>query len=391
MVIDDDKDIGELVVAAAQEMGFVCVATTNAAQFPELFTFDTNLILLDLMMPEMDGIEVLRLLSEQQCKAGIVLMSGISTRILETAEKLARALGLSVVGHLQKPFRLTELEEVLSKYLDMGAPKNVVNYSPQADFQDEELRNAIECDELVLHYQPLTDIETGNVAGLEALVRWQHPTLGLIFPDNFIPRVEALGLIDELGWLTIDRGLAEVGKFVDKDGVIPGISLNITVHSLLDLKFPDTFISLTKKHGVSAANVTIEITETGLIKELSYALDVLTRLRMKSVQLSIDDFGSGYAMMKQLRNVPATELKIDMNFVQNMHINTGDRVMVQKTIEIGHELGLQVVAEGVETQQQLDFLRLEGCDIAQGYLFSRPLPQDGMVSWLEEYRSRQVQ
>ena len=138
-------------------------------------------------------------------------------------------------------------------------------------------------------------------------------------------------------------------------------------------------------------NIIVEITESGLIDQLSYTLDVLTRLRLKHMQLSIDDFGTGYAMMQQLVNIPATELKIDKIFVMNMNLNGSDRVMVQKTIEIGHELGMNVIAEGVETKEQLDFLRLKGCDSAQGNFFSRPLPASEMVSWLQAYRSPPAQ
>src|ERR1700722_7716146 len=163
------------------------------------------------------------------------------------------------------------------------------------------------------------------------------------------------------------------------------LSMKASVNSLCDLDFPDILASIADKHDVSPQNVTIEITETGLINEDSRVLDTLTRLRIKKMNLSIDDFGTGYAMMQQLKNIPATELKIDKSFVGNMHCTESDRVMVRKTIEIGHELGMKVVAEGVETQAQLDYLRANGCDIAQVYLFSRPLPVDELLNWLETY------
>jgi EAL domain-containing protein (putative c-di-GMP-specific phosphodiesterase class I)/ActR/RegA family two-component response regulator len=389
LVIDDDGDVGEFVSAAAQAMGFDCTATTDATAFLKALTPDTTLILLDLMMPEMDGIELLRLLHERKCKAGIVLMSGVGKRVLETAGQLAQVLGLSIVGHLQKPFRLAELEEVLARpaepvtlpIVQEGAPFITLN---------EELRSAIERNEFILHYQPQIHIATGRILGVEALVRWQHPERGLIFPDTFIGRAEELGLIDELGWIVVNRGMSEVGQFTNGDGEAPMLSVNVSVYSLHDLKFPDTLVSIAEKYGISPANVTIEITESGLINELSRTLDILTRLRMKQVKLSVDDFGSGYAMMKQLQNIPATELKIDKSIVQGQHGEGRDRIMVQKTIELGHELGMQVIGEGVETQEQLDFLRLKGCDGAQGYLFSHPLPPAELVSWLETYRPGQV-
>ena len=385
LILDDEVDVGEFVSAAAQGMGFECTATTDATTFLKALTPDTTLILLDLLMPDMDGIELLRLLGEQKCKASIVLMSGVDKRVLETAAQLAQVLGLSLVGHLQKPFRLAELEGILARSVE---PATLPIVQPGAQItQNEELRSAIERDEFVLHYQPLIDIATGRILGIEALVRWQHPERGLIFPDHFIGRMEELGLIDELGWIVVSRGLSEVGQFANGDGRAPMLSLNESVYSLHDLKFPDILVSIAEKNGVAPGNVTIEITESRLIEELSRALDILTRLRMKQVKLSIDDFGTGYAMMQQLKIIPATEMKIDRSFVQDMQSSEQDRIMVEKSIEMGHELGMNVIAEGVETQEQLDFLRLKGCDGAQGYLFTRPLPPAELVSWLKTYRS----
>lgn len=389
LVIDDEGDVGDFVCAAAQGMSFDCTVTTDATSFLAALTPDTTFILLDLIMPEMDGIELLRLLGQGKCAAGIILMSGVGKRVLETASQLAQVLGLSIVGHLQKPFRLVELEALLAKVAAPAALPAVQLGAPPIT-PNEELRSAIDRNEFVLHYQPQIDIETGRMVGVEALARWQHPDRGLIFPQNFIGRAEELGLIDELGWLVMERGMSEVGQFTNGDGKSLMLSLNASVHSLHDLKFPDTLLSIAEKHRVSPVNITIEITESGLIKELSRTLDILTRLRMKQVKISIDDFGTGYAMMQQLQNIPATELKIDRSLVQDLQGNGRDRIMVQKTIEMGHELGMRVIAEGVETEEQLDILRTKGCDSAQGYFFSRPLPPVQLLSWLHTYRAQLV-
>jgi len=360
---------------------------TDAKVFLEMLSPNTTLILLDLLMPEMDGIELLRLLSAQNCAAGIVLMSGVGKRTLESAGQLAQALGLAIVGNLEKPFGMKALKDILER----GSQPETQSTAPQGSsltISPEELIRAIERDEFVLHYQPQIDILSGRLIGLEALVRWQHPLRGLLFPDTFIGQLEELGMIDSLGWLVVNRGMSEVGQFANGEGSSPMLSLNESVYSLHDLKFPDIFVSLAEKYGISPSNLTVEITESGLIKQLSKTLDILTRLRMKQVNLSIDDFGTGYAMMQQLKNVPATELKIDKSFVQEMITSDRDRIMVQKTIEMGHELGMHVIAEGVETQEQLDLLRTFGCDSAQGYFFSRPLAPAAMVPWLENYRSQ---
>jgi EAL domain-containing protein (putative c-di-GMP-specific phosphodiesterase class I) len=203
--------------------------------------------------------------------------------------------------------------------------------------------------------------------------------------------MEEFGLIDELGWIVANIAMNDVGYFSnsdDEEGFM--LSLNASVNSLRDLNFPDILVKIAEKHAVSPQYLTIEITETGLIRELSRTLDILIRLRMKRVRLSIDDFGIGYAMMQQIKNIPATGLKIDKSFIQEMIVNNRDRVMVQKTIEMAHDLDMQVVAEGVETQEQMESLHSNGCDIVQGYLFSRPLAAREMVSWLKSYRNRLV-
>jgi EAL domain-containing protein (putative c-di-GMP-specific phosphodiesterase class I) len=280
------------------------------------------------------------------------------------------------------------LKDVLGTNLVPEAPKAHKEH-PQIAIPDDQLRQAFDRDEFVLYYQPQINIQTGIVTGVEALSRWQHPDLGLVFPDNFIARIETLDLMDRFCWITAERALHEVKQFVGPDGFLPRLAINISVSSLRDLKFPDIFMSLAKKHDFPAENIVLEITESGLI-EFSLALDVLTRLRMRNFQLSIDDFGTGYSMMKQLQNVPAIELKIDKTFVQNMHANHSDLVMVEKIIEMGHELDMEVIAEGVETEGQYKLLCEKGCDGVQGYLFSRALPPAEMVRWLETYRSQQV-
>jgi len=387
LTIDDDHDIGEIICAAAQAMGSHCTATTNATEFIENLTPDTTLILLDLMMPKIDGVELLRMLAQQQCTAGIVLVSGVGKRVIETANELAQALGLSIVGHLQKPFQLEELEAMISRPHQPPAREPASGIEDHGTILNVDLRLAIQRNEFILHYQPQIEIVTGKVVGMEALVRWRHPDGSLVFPDHFIPRIETMRWIDDLGWLVAKRAFAEMALFADRHGDIPAISLNASVLSLLDLGFPDMLMTLANEFGVPAEKITVEITESGLLKELSKTLDVLTRLRMKGFQLSIDDFGTGYSMMQQLRRIPATELKIDKSFVHGMFANDGDRIIVQKTIEIGHELGMTVVVEGVETTAQLQFMKKSGCDIAQGYFFTRPLSPEVMVGWLKNYRA----
>jgi EAL domain-containing protein (putative c-di-GMP-specific phosphodiesterase class I) len=389
LVIDDDNTVCEVVSALARTMGLVCDTTKDATSFLDRVTPETSLILLDLMMPEMDGIEVLRLLGERQCKARILLISGMDKRVLETAEKLAQSLGLSVVGHLQKPFPLNELRDILSSVAVLEVPP-ALDEAPPVSITDEQLRRAIANREFVNYYQPQIDLETGQVIGVEALARWRSPDQGTVLPENFISRLENLGLIDELCWNAAELALSEGRSFVGRNGVLPRVSINVSMHSLRRLEFPDAMLSMAKKYNFPTEAIAIEITESRLMSEISHTLDVLTRLRMKNFQLSIDDFGTGYAMMRQLQNVPATELKIDKSIIQTMHHNDSDRVMAEKIIEMGHELKMSVIAEGVVAEEQCDLLRAKGCDAAQGYLFSKPLPVAELVQWIRAYEANRV-
>jgi EAL domain-containing protein (putative c-di-GMP-specific phosphodiesterase class I) len=387
LVIDDDNTVCELVSALARTMGFNCEAAKDPATFLDRVTPETSLVLLDLMMPGMDGIEVLRLLGERRCRARILLMSGMDKRVLETAEKLAHSLGLAVVGHLQKPFPLPELKGVLESVAAMEAPASVKPI-PAIAVSDEQIRNAVKNCEFLNYYQPQISLKTGDVMGVEALARWRHPERGMTLPENFLARLEALDLMDDLCWSTAELAVAEAKQFTKRNGELLRLSINASMHSLHDLEFPDALVTLARKYDFPVEMIAVEITESGLMSELSRTLDVLTRLRMKNFQLSIDDFGSGYAMMRQLQNVPATELKIDKSIVEKMHLNDSDRVMVEKIVEMGHELKMNVIAEGVMTQEQFQMLRTKGCDGAQGYWFSYPLPAEAMKRWLTTYELR---
>jgi EAL domain-containing protein (putative c-di-GMP-specific phosphodiesterase class I)/ActR/RegA family two-component response regulator len=384
LVIDDDLDICALIANKASDLGMECITTHDAAGFFESLTPDVTLIVLDLMMPNTDGIEILRSLGEYRCQAGIIVMSGIGKRVIQTAEEFASNLGLSTVGHLTKPFKLAQLEDIL-----LRNPKRPSIQGPDEQllimFDRVDFCRAIEKGEFLLHYQPQIQVMTGHCVGLEALVRWQHPVHGLIVPDRFIGFAEESDLIDALTWTVLKKGLAEMGKMIDQGGSPLSLSFNISVLSLRDLAFPDTLVALLEDFDVSPERIILEITETGLICNLSQTLDVLARLRMKGIRLSIDDFGTGYSMMEQLRHIPANELKIDRSLLQNLHVDNY-RVIVHKIIELAHELDVIAVAEGVETRLQLDFLRSKSCDVAQGYFFSTPLPKLEFIAWLDSYR-----
>jgi EAL domain-containing protein (putative c-di-GMP-specific phosphodiesterase class I) len=386
LVIDDDIDICDLIDSTASGLGLRCTTTTDSGAFFQALKPDIDLIVLDLIMPNTDGIEILRRLGDCKCQAGIIVISGVGTRVLQTAETLASALGLSIVGQLTKPFSIAQLEEMLTRTPKSSSAQESGRASPSA-IRAAEILRGIEQQEFILYYQPQIEIATRKCLGVEALARWQHPTRGLIQPNDFIQFAEQFNLIDKLTCTLIERGLTEIGEVKERLGETLTISFNLSVFSLRDLSFPDKLLSIANERGISPERIILEITESGLIRELTRTLDVMTRLRMKGVRLSIDDFGTGYSMMQQLQLIPANELKIDKSLLQNLQIDD-NKAMIEKIIELTAELDMVSVAEGVETSQQLDFLREKNCDIAQGYLFSKPVPRLELLAWLDEYQRR---
>jgi len=244
-----------------------------------------------------------------------------------------------------------------------------------------ELRQAIDQQRLTVFFQPKVDIKTGRVVEVEALVRWQHPEHGLLLPDEFIPMAERTGLITSLTALVTELSLKQMAVW-NHEGYDVGVTINISARVLLDPQFPDTLIGLLAAYRVEPEKVMLEITETTIMIDRERALETMIRFKDMSVRMSIDDFGTGYSSLAYLKDLPVHELKIDKSFVTDMCFNRDDAVIVKIVIELAHQLGLQVTAEGVETDDVLNMLTELDCDIAQGYLISRPLPADELISCL---------
>jgi EAL domain-containing protein (putative c-di-GMP-specific phosphodiesterase class I) len=249
-----------------------------------------------------------------------------------------------------------------------------------------ELRRAIEVEELILHYQPKVDAHSGQVLGVEALVRWQHPTHGLVPPGEFIPLAERTGLITPLTHYVLDAALHQCRDWRRAGHELP-VAVNVSARRLLDLDFPDEVAAAIATWEVSARLLVIEITESTIMADPTHAIQILGRLNEMGVQLSIDDFGTGYSSMAYLKTLPVHELKVDRSFVAQMTSDSRDAVIVHSTIDLGRNLGLRVVAEGVEDSLTLQHLDLLGCHAVQGYHVSRPVAPDDLISWLEQQQA----
>ena len=244
-----------------------------------------------------------------------------------------------------------------------------------------QLRQAFDRDELVLHYQPKVAADTGELLGVEALVRWQHPTRGLLAPGEFIGLAESTTLIHRLTTVVLDKALAFCREWLDQ-GVRMPVAVNVSARSLLDNAFPGNVAAQLAHHGVPANLLWIELTEGTIMADPDKALGILTELRASGVRLSVDDFGTGYSSMAYLKVLPVDELKIDRMFVQGMTGDASDTVLVQSAIDLGHNLGLSVVAEGVEDSATLTALQSLGADVVQGFHLGRPMTQSLLKQWI---------
>jgi diguanylate cyclase len=260
-------------------------------------------------------------------------------------------------------------------------------YDPDADGHSPdrlallgELRRAIENDELFLHFQPQVRIGTGAVIGAEALVRWHHPTRGTVFPDDFVPLAERTGLIGPLTEFVLNAAVLQAKVWSDAGQPLP-VAVNLSVRNLADESLPRQVAALLQAHQVSASLLKLEVTESAIMFDPVGAARVLRRLADLGVDISIDDFGAGYTSLGQLKSLPVTEFKIDKSFVMNMNQDASDALIVNSVVDLGHNLGLTIVAEGVENATALEQLAAYGCDEAQGYHLCRPVAADAFDAW----------
>ncbi|MCP3873051.1 MAG: EAL domain-containing protein [Desulfobacteraceae bacterium] len=270
---------------------------------------------------------------------------------------------------------------VYSKQLDKNSPHRLTMMG--------ELRQAIENDELVLYFQPQINLHTRKVIGVEALVRWEHPEHGFMAPDEFIPMAERTGLIKPLSIWVLNHALSQAEKW-HAQNIKLNIAINLSPVTYLDTELPNLIIGMLSLYNVPPNFITFEITESSMIKDPSLAMEIMNRLTENGIKISIDDFGTGYSSLAYLKNLPVSEVKIDKSFVTDMLKNDNDNVIVQSIIDLGHNLSLKVVAEGVEDKETAITLKKMGCDILQGYYISRPVCNDDLLIWLPKKRDKKI-
>ncbi|PWI32991.1 hypothetical protein DI392_11795 [Vibrio albus] len=384
IVLDDDEFILQQTRIILEQLGITNIAgyPDGAQAFQQLEAGERyDLAIIDLNMPVMDGIEVLRNLAKNEFAGAIILLSGEDMRILKTAQNLANAHHLNVLGALHKPISLEALQAKLKLYQpEQVSPLSNCGLTESYD----ELSIAFKEQEIVPYFQPQVNVSDKAVTSVEVLARWVHPEHGLIPPTVFIPLAEEHGVIDLLTEQILKQSLSLYHEWMNA-GYEFTIGINLSADSLEIVDLPEKFSAMAEEYGVPCSAIILEITEGKLIQSQAKALDVITRLRLKGFGLSIDDFGTHYSNMAQLNNIPFTELKVDREFVHNAADDSATCAILESSVDLAKKLNMVTVAEGVENQADWDRVASTGCDRVQGYFIAKPAPADEFSAWLKEY------
>ena len=386
LLVDDDYIIHRVTTLILNDLGvkqiYSAMSGHEALTILEEMKYAIDIVICDLNMPEMDGIEFTRHLARRNYPGSLALLSGEDIRILKTVEKLAIEHDLHVLGILEKPITQIKLYQLLNLY-DEAVYTGTVWRADAVSL--EELSTAIKEDQLDVYFQPKVDTKTRKVLGVEGLVRWRHPENGIISPNAFIPMAEESGLIFELTLAVCRKALGYAAAW-RAQGIELDIALNISVDALIDLDWPDAMAVLVEAAGLKPESVTFEITESRLMENLTIALDVVSRLSLKRFNLSIDDFGTGYSSMEQLQRIPFSELKIDRAFVHGASEDGSARAILETSVLLAKRLNMKVVAEGVETEEDWNIVAQLGCDQVQGYYIARPMSAAQFIEWLGDWQ-----
>ena len=366
LVVDDEPGIVEFIAEVATDMGYQVETADGAAGFQRIVKeFDPTVIVLDLQLPQSDGVQLLRTVGDIGCSAKVLLISGMDKRVMSATRELGMSRGVAMLGLLPKPLLIEDLEAKLSEA-----------YLKERRATADDLREGLARGEVRPYFQPkayLTEDHEWQILGAEALARWEHPQLGLVMPDQFIPLAESAGLMTTLSATMLAETLQQIRHWLD-GGLDLRCAVNIPPSMVIDLSFPDQVALQLSELGLDGRHLILEITEAAAIEQPTLTMDILTRLRVKRIGLALDDFGTGFSSLTQLYQMPFDELKIDKSLVMNIPNSREANTMVGSLIDLAHNLGLSVCAEGVESRAALDLLATLGCDACQGFYISRPVP-----------------
>ena len=341
-----------------------------------------DIIVSDLDMPGMDGMEFIRHVGEVGQPISLILASGLDRSLISSVETMARAYGLTILGAIEKPPTAKKLKAAI----DLHVPARANRSSAASAFTIAEIARGLKMNEFEPFFQPKVELETRRVKGAEALERWRHPAKGVIGPQEFIQPLEDAGLLEDLTEMILTKAAA-CCRIWQNGGLEASVSVNLSLKSLTDVGLADRMIQISNGQGLQPRHMIFEVTESAAATDLGKALENLSRLRMKGFGLSIDDYGTGYSSMQQLTRVAFTELKIDQSFVRNAATQESSLAMLESSLEMAGKLKIVAVAEGIETQEEWNMLRDLGCQLGQGYFIAKPMDAGEFLDWLRVRRA----
>lgn len=348
-----------------------------------------DLLIVDLDMQDMDGVELIEQLHTRGISAPLIVASGLEVSLIQSVEAVARNLGLSVVAGMRQPLDLAQLAALLERFVPVQAAARMATPCEDAPaIRTDALSRAIAEGDIKVHYQPKIDMRTGEVQGVEALARWQPRGAASVRPDRFIALAEREGLIHDLTLAVMHQAMAQAADW-NAQGLKLSLAINLSPMLLDQPSLVQKITGLVHQHALRADQLVLEITETSLIDVMGAAPGVLARLRLKGFGLSIDDYGTGFSSMRQLASIPFTELKIDRSLVHGAHQRNNLRVILRSALEMARQLDLVTVAEGIETLEDWRLLQECGCSLGQGYLIARPMSAGEIAGWMVAHRARQ--
>ena len=384
LLVDDEPFVRKLTGRLLSEFGFERIEeAANGREALDLLDASAafDVMFCDLMMPDMDGVEVVRHLSEREESPAIAFLSGADAAVLRAAEGLARARRLNVLGAIPKPVNKPDIEKALAALEEDQRPRS---RRALPKITEDDLARGIDEDELFFHYQPKVHVKTRALNSVEALVRWKHPEHGLVFPDAFVGLAESGPLITPMTEKLVEIGLRQLSEW-KAGGLDTRVGVNLSPSMLSDVTLPERLFKMTRDFDLQPEQVVLEITETGVAEDEAIYLEIVTRLNMKGFVLSIDDFGTGSSSLEKLEALPFTELKIDRAFVDGAHANPTKLAILEASLGLAKSLGLKTVAEGVEVKNDWDLLHGLGCDVIQGYYVAKPMAAEDLLPWLDNW------
>lgn len=335
----------------------------------------------DLNMPVMDGMELVRHLANGEHSTAIVLTSALGSALLLSVETMSKAYGLNLLGTFEKPATPDILRKLIAEYVP---PHVRANAQATPTFTLQDIREGLRTAQFEPFFQPQVELATGKVRLVEVFVRWRHPQYGLVLPAAFVPVLETSGHVEDLIWAVLEPALAAMRGWHER-GLMLSIAINLSVTSLAEPGLSGKLLAHVARHRVDPQYVTFEITELMAMTDVPVCLENLARLRMKGFGLSIDDYGTAHSTLQQLLRIPFLDLKIDRSFVAGASQNEQTRVALSSCLELAKKLNRNSVAVGVETREDWDLLRRLGCIYAQGYYIARPMEGDAVPAWIEEW------